>query len=965
RWAANDERVEFWELDAGTSRGGNDIFKSGTQPLDVTSLNVTFPPGTIYVRLNYFSGGRWSSMDTAYQVPAGLVEPEITSPKSGSALVGGSATFEWTGNSAVDDFRLTAGKDPGSPDIFDANKLSSSDRSISVSGIPTDGLPVFVRLWWLVNDVWAFNDYAYSSPSDALTVPSGTPPADETAPITTIEFAGSHVFSGGTHFINPDTQIYFLSTDENPVTIEYFVDSGSFRPAFPFKISQPGLYTVFYRGTDTEVNVEATKSASVSVSGGDASPRPGSPDADESGPAISLQATNLNGPGPVRAGDLIGVDVTPGNSNDRLINRVDFFVDGLLYASDDLSPFRSVFRAPSDSTGQSLAFEARAFTIENVAGPTALLKLSVNQGVSVVIVSQSDTVVEGRTTLLKMLIQGGVAPFDVTFLQDGVSVSTGASVMAFTAPVGSAGQMFNFTARVVDSQTTTAQSALKQIRVVAPPANPNDPGTGVLYSAADNVGKVSGRAVIGELVHLDGSLIVVATGDGFDFTDVRVHVDARSTRFSASLDAEAFTHGSRVVVVADRDLSDPRATAISITHIPGPGSKADRTHRRALVVDPDAGNTEKYVDGNGAVLTGKSTGDLDARSGDQIVLIVSKDGQGRDVVRTITPADVNDRLNDFAQDKANRGEFDDSAGVDRLRDLNRSADQTLVGVFAGHFDPDVRVAADDADSRIKKEREKDASDPLVTLRKQAVADAEESIRRCFADATGHPVSGEADVSADEIRRFGARCLADDDPDGGDRGIPEQRDPEDGPDPETLACIAGVLGGGPPGQIDAQLRDKLSEICGPNDNGRDDGPDPGDDGGGATGPGAGDVDARKIAYCEANQDPRCESIGQRDEPATDAEFRAFCQANPRDLKCQEEPSVGDRDGVKDPDATEKPGDGSPSTPEEKDAFCALNPTDGRCVDDAGGDDPGGTKDPGAGTKDGAADPSGPKDGAGGK
>ena len=99
-----------------------------------------------------------------------------------------------------------------------------------------------------------------------LQVSLGRVPVNITPPVTTIEFAGIHTFSGGVHHITLDTQIYFLATDENPVTIEYGVDQPPNRPAFPFKIDQARTYGIQYRGTDSPGNVEATNSATVMVS---------------------------------------------------------------------------------------------------------------------------------------------------------------------------------------------------------------------------------------------------------------------------------------------------------------------------------------------------------------------------------------------------------------------------------------------------------------------------------------------------------------------------------------------------------------------------------------------------------------------------------------------------------------------------------------------------------------------------
>ena len=943
-WTANDARVDFWQLDAGTSRGGNDIFKSGTQPPYVSSLNVTLPPSTVHVRLYYFSGGQWAHVDAAYTVPANLSAPEITSPPLGSTLVGGSATFEWTNNgTSITEYRLTVGTAPGLSNIASGNITSALSNPIepigpvdaaaggdetfvanlitsrlTASKLPADGSPVFVRLWWLTGNVWAFADYAYSTAADEYVVPESTPAVDTADPVTTIEFAGAHTYSAGTHFITPDTQIYFLSTDDNPVAIEYSLDNAAFVPAYPFKITQPGLHTVAYFAEDTAGNREDAKIAAVSVSGGKVTSRPAAPDQDESGPAITLRATKVSGDGPVQEGDRILVKATPaddtkdtgtsgsgsGQGDQNVIPTTRFEFDlvtgsGSGYESnwyDIEGGARWVFTVPTGSAGSSLEIQAVAIGTNGVEGPPASLVLIVGQGISAAIASQADVVVEGETLVLQALVQGGSAPFNVTFLQDTQQVSTGSSVFAFTAPAGSAGKTFDFIARVSDSRNATADSAVKQIRVIALPTDPDGPGLRSAPPAAANVGKVSGRAVIGTLVHLSKSLIVVAAGQGPDLTDVRIHVDAAATKIAASLDADAYATGSRVVVVADRDLPDPRAVAISITQTGGPDAKAGRTHKRVVVADPDAGNTLKLADADGAVLDARKSGDIDTGSGDRVVLIVKKDRQGRDADAKIVARtdDVDDRLNKIAQAKSDEGKFDESTKVDRLKEDSRGQDKDRAGRIADHEDDAVRDAGKDAARKIEDAEGRDDDDPLIAIRRHAAADSEEAILVCAAQVVGRSVSGEGDLTAAEKARVEDACLdADERDDQGDRGIPEERDQ---PPPEVLDCVIQVLGGLPDGPISNADKERVVAACAPagrdDDRAADDGPGPDD-------APASDVDPRKLAYCQANpDDSRCSGDsggdGGGDEPTTDADKRAYCEANPDDSRCSGD-SGGDGGG----------------------------------------------------------------------
>jgi beta propeller repeat protein len=90
---------------------------------------------------------------------------------------------------------------------------------------------------------------------------------DTTPPETRIRFSGQSTADGSTYYITPETQIYFTSEDESPVSIEYDLDGAGFRPALPFTIDTPGTYPIDFFATDESGNVESTKSATLILPG--------------------------------------------------------------------------------------------------------------------------------------------------------------------------------------------------------------------------------------------------------------------------------------------------------------------------------------------------------------------------------------------------------------------------------------------------------------------------------------------------------------------------------------------------------------------------------------------------------------------------------------------------------------------------------------------------------------------------
>ncbi|MDH3440803.1 MAG: CRTAC1 family protein, partial [Gammaproteobacteria bacterium] len=93
-----------------------------------------------------------------------VLAPEITSPVPGSVLASDAVTFNWTENSAaVIDWRLQVGTSTGDDSLHDSGTLAASQLTELVSGLPTDGSTVFVRLSYTIGSTTEFIDYTYTT----------------------------------------------------------------------------------------------------------------------------------------------------------------------------------------------------------------------------------------------------------------------------------------------------------------------------------------------------------------------------------------------------------------------------------------------------------------------------------------------------------------------------------------------------------------------------------------------------------------------------------------------------------------------------------------------------------------------------------------------------------------------------------------------------------------------------------
>jgi len=86
---------------------------------------------------------------------------EMSSPAPGSTLSGASITFQWTAGADVTNYWLMAGTWLGGNTIYSSDQGTLT--SATITGIPTDGRTIYVRLFSYINNQWVSNDYQYTA----------------------------------------------------------------------------------------------------------------------------------------------------------------------------------------------------------------------------------------------------------------------------------------------------------------------------------------------------------------------------------------------------------------------------------------------------------------------------------------------------------------------------------------------------------------------------------------------------------------------------------------------------------------------------------------------------------------------------------------------------------------------------------------------------------------------------------
>src|SRR5438552_4064604 len=87
----------------------------------------------------------------------------MTSPAPGSTLPSATATFSWSAGAGAMQFWVSiATTGAGSFNVYSQGQ--GTNLSATVSGLPVDGSPVYVRLWTQLGGGtgWVLNDYTFT-----------------------------------------------------------------------------------------------------------------------------------------------------------------------------------------------------------------------------------------------------------------------------------------------------------------------------------------------------------------------------------------------------------------------------------------------------------------------------------------------------------------------------------------------------------------------------------------------------------------------------------------------------------------------------------------------------------------------------------------------------------------------------------------------------------------------------------
>lgn len=111
----------------------------------------------------------------------------ITSPPNGSTFASATVSFYWA-NANANEYWLYIGTAVGGNNLYSASQELGLSRT--VSNLPTNGAPVYVRLWSRFGASWYYNDYSYIAYTSQSANPAAitSPPNGATFSSNTVSF---------------------------------------------------------------------------------------------------------------------------------------------------------------------------------------------------------------------------------------------------------------------------------------------------------------------------------------------------------------------------------------------------------------------------------------------------------------------------------------------------------------------------------------------------------------------------------------------------------------------------------------------------------------------------------------------------------------------------------------------------------------------------------------------------------
>jgi len=153
-WTAGGGPASYQLWLGTTGVGSQNLYDSGATTATTETVSGLPANGApVYARLWWEIDAAWQSADYIYFEAGTPVPPALITPVPGRILSGSTVAFAWTPSAGVTDYQLWLGSTRvGAQNLYDSGATKAT--TVTVSGLPTNGVTVYARLWWEVSGVW-------------------------------------------------------------------------------------------------------------------------------------------------------------------------------------------------------------------------------------------------------------------------------------------------------------------------------------------------------------------------------------------------------------------------------------------------------------------------------------------------------------------------------------------------------------------------------------------------------------------------------------------------------------------------------------------------------------------------------------------------------------------------------------------------------------------------------------------
>jgi hypothetical protein len=147
-----------YRLLLGTTAGSNNLWGSGTVTATTTTAYGLPTNGeAIYATLYTVYGSVEVSADYTFTA---TTQAALTFPTA-TVLTGPTVTFQWSTVASATGYRLLLGTTPGANNLYGSGTITGS--SATAGRLPTNGEPIYVRLYTVYGSVEAYTDYTFTA----------------------------------------------------------------------------------------------------------------------------------------------------------------------------------------------------------------------------------------------------------------------------------------------------------------------------------------------------------------------------------------------------------------------------------------------------------------------------------------------------------------------------------------------------------------------------------------------------------------------------------------------------------------------------------------------------------------------------------------------------------------------------------------------------------------------------------